>query len=142
MSERQMTDKQFNCIKWICETLCIEYGGTTSSYDAWKFIKDNKPLADKKAKEKKSIGDEELDALIQKDPERAADLFVLGEMAKVGYTKYKCKLNTHEREYYDDFDGINLDDDDINAICPGGVHCADDINEFGWMYALKDNLYL
>ena len=142
MSERQMTDKQFNCIKWICETLCIEYGGTTSSYDAWKFIKDNKPLADKKAKENKPIGDEELDALIQKDPERAADLFVLGEIAKVGYTKYKCKLNSRTREYNDYFDGINLDDDDIDVICPNGIHCADDIKDFGWMYALRNNQYL
>lgn len=142
MSEKQMSDKQYNCIKWICETLCIDYGGTTSSYDAWKFIKDNKPLADKKAKEKKSIDDEELYDLIQKDPERAADLFVLGEMAKVGYTKYRCKLNSRQREYNDYFDGINLDDDDIDAICPGGIHCADDIKEFGWMYALKNNLYL
>lgn len=70
------------------------------------------------------------------------DLFVLREMANVGYTKYKCNLNTHEREYYDDFDGINLDDDDIDVICPSGIHCADDIKDFGWMYALKNNLYL
>lgn len=142
MSEKQMSDKQYNCIKWICEILCIDYGGTTSSYDAWKFIKDNKPLADKKAKEKKSIDDEEFYTLIQKDSERAVDLFVLQEMANVGYTKYKCNLNTHEREYYDDFDGINIDDDDIDVICPSGIHCADDIKDFGWMYALKNNLYL
>lgn len=48
MAERHMSDKQYNCIAWICNTLGIEYNGTTSSYDAWKFISDNKPLADKK----------------------------------------------------------------------------------------------
>ena len=48
MAERHMSDKQYNCIAWICNTLGIEYNGTTSSYDAWKFISENKPLADKK----------------------------------------------------------------------------------------------
>ena len=48
MAERHMSDKQCNCIAWICNTLGIEYNGTTSSYDAWKFISENKPLADKK----------------------------------------------------------------------------------------------
>lgn len=48
MAERHMSDKQCNCIAWICNTLGIEYNGTMSSYDAWKFISENKPLADKK----------------------------------------------------------------------------------------------
>ena len=42
MNEKQMSDKQYNCIKWICDILDIDYNGTSSSYDAWKFIKDNK----------------------------------------------------------------------------------------------------
>lgn len=132
MSEKQMSDKQYNCIQWICETLAIDYDGTSSSYDAWKFIKDNKPLADKKSEEIKKL----------KCSEREADLFILRAMASVTYPKYQCTLNTREIEYDDDFDGINLDDDDIDAICPGGIHCADDIKEYGWMYALRDNLYL
>ena len=126
MNEKQMSDKQYNCIKWICDILDIDYNGTSSSYDAWKFIKDNKSLADKKSKEQ----------------EHSADLFILQAMASVGYPKYQCTLNTRGIEYDDNFDGINLDDDDIDTICPGGIHCADDIKEYGWMYALRDNPYL
>lgn len=126
MNEKQMSDKQYNCIKWICDILDIDYNGTSSSYDAWKFIKDNKSLADKKSKEQ----------------EHSADLFILQAMASVSYPKYQCTLNTREIEYDDNFDGINLDDDDIDTICPGGIHCADDIKEYGWMYALRDNPYL
>lgn len=126
MNEKQMSDKQYNCIKWICDILDIDYNGTSSSYDAWKFIKDNKSLADKKSKEQ----------------EHSADLFILQAMESVGYPKYQCTLNTREIEYDDNFDGINLDDDDIDTICPGGIHCADDIKEYGWMYALRDNPYL
>ena len=135
MAERHMSDKQYNCIAWICNTLGIEYNGTTSSYDAWKFISHNNPLADKKMKEieanKKS--------LIQKDPERAADSFVLQAMAAVGYPKYSCTWDARSREFSNEFDGINLDDDLINTICPNGIRCADDIEEFGWMFALHDN---
>ena len=135
MAERHMSDKQCNCIAWICNTLDIEYNGTTSSYDAWKFISENKPLADKKM--------EKIEAnkktLIQKNPERAADSFVLHTMAAVGYPKYSCTWDARSREFSNEFDGINLDDDLINTICPNGIRCADDIEEFGWMFALHDN---
>lgn len=114
MAERHMSDKQYNCIAWICNTLGIEYNGTTSSYDAWKFISENKPLADKKM--------EKIEAnkktLIQKDPERAADSFVLQAMAAVGYPKYSCTWDARSKEFTDEFDGINLDDDFINTIHP------------------------
>lgn len=129
MSEKQMSDKQYDCIQWICRTLNIDYSGTSSSYDAWKFIKDNKPFADKKSEDTKTS-------------KYSVDSFILNAMANVGYPKYQCTLNTREREYDDDFDGINLDDDDIDAICPCGIHCADDIKDFGWVYSLRDNPYL
>lgn len=50
MAERHMSDKQCNCIAWICNTLGIEYNGTMSSYDAWKFISENKHLLIRKWK--------------------------------------------------------------------------------------------
>ena len=146
MAGKRMSDKQYDCISWICNTLGIEYDGTTSSYDAWKFISENKPLADKKmaeikANRKPMIGvDYDIsDELIQKNPERAADLFVLHAMSAVGYPKYSCTWDARNKEFTDEFDGINMDDDDIDAICPNGIHCADDIDEFGWMFALRDN---
>lgn len=112
MAERHMSDKQCNCIAWICNTLGIEYNGTTSSYDAWKFISENKPLADKKMENIEA----NKKALIQKDPERAADSFVLHAMAAVGYSKYSCTWDARSREFSNEFDGINLDDDLINTI--------------------------
>lgn len=135
MAERHMSDKQYNCIAWICNTLGIEYNGTTSSYDAWKFISDNKPLADKKMKEieanKKS--------LIQKDPGQAADSFVLQARLLSDIQNIPGTWDARSREFSNEFDGINLDDDLINTICPNGIRCADDIEEFGWMFALHDN---
>lgn len=78
-------------------------------------------------------------SLTQKDPGQAADSFVLQAMAAVGYPKYSCTWDARSREFSNEFDGINLDDDLINTICPNGIRCADDIEEFGWMFALHDN---
>lgn len=33
-----MTDKQRNCIQWICSTLGVKYYGKDTKYDAWVFI--------------------------------------------------------------------------------------------------------
>ena len=89
-------------------------------------------MAEIKANRKPMIGIDYnvSDKLIQKNPERAADLFVLHAMANVGYTKYSCTQNARNKEFTDEFDGINLDDDDIDTICPNSIHCADDIDEF------------
>ena len=40
------------------------------------------------------------------------------------------KRNTSVRIY---------NEDEIDEICPNGIHCADDIKEFGWMFAMHDN---
>ena len=146
MNEKRMSDKQYNCIEWICGVLDIEYDGTTSSYDAWKFIKDNKPKADKIQAQRNSqmneLHDNEVESLIHKNPELAADLFVAKAMAAVHYPKYQVSYDARNRTFHDEFDGINLDDEDIDTLCPGGIHCADDINEYGWMFALRDNPWL
>lgn len=33
-----MTDKQKQCIEWICDTLGVTYYGSNTKQDAWKFI--------------------------------------------------------------------------------------------------------
>ena len=33
-----MTEKQRDCINWICETLGVKYWGKDTKEDAWKFI--------------------------------------------------------------------------------------------------------
>lgn len=117
-----MSEKQKKCIKWICDMLDIKYEGSESSYDAWRFIKENKKAADEVA-----LGEKE------------ADEFILGLMAQVRYPKYHVSYDNGKKEFYDEFDGINLDKDTIDEICPNGIHCADDIKEFNWMFAIHNN---
>ena len=117
-----MSEKQKKCIKWICDMLDIKYEGSESSYDAWRFIKENKKAADEVA-----LGEKE------------ADEFILGLMAQVRYPKYHVSYDNGKKEFYDEFDGINLDKDNIDGICPNGIHCADDIKEFSWMFAIHNN---
>ena len=127
-----MTEKQRKCINWICNVLGIEYQLSDSGFDAWRFIDRNKPLAEARVKEwdENSVGGE-----------MAADMFIMGLLAKTGIPVYFAELATRDRNTRDDWDLRNLDDSEIDELCPGGIQCKDDINENSWMFAMRDNLY-
>lgn len=46
-----MSEKQRNCIDWICETLGVKYYGGDNKQDAWKFINKFINRAKERAKE-------------------------------------------------------------------------------------------
>ena len=77
-----MSEKQKKCIKWICDMLDIKYEGSESSYDAWRFIKENKKAADEVA-----LGEKE------------ADEFILGLMAQVRYPKYHVSYDNGKKNF-------------------------------------------
>lgn len=131
-----MTEKQRKCISWICNVLDIEYQLSDSGFDAWRFIDRNKPLAEAKVKEwnDNKVGGE-----------MAADLFVLGLLAKAKIPIYSSGLALSERGsrtvFNDEWDLKNLEDSEIDELCPGGINCKDDMDDHSWMFAMRDNLY-
>lgn len=118
-----MTEKQKRCIDYICNTLNIKYTGTTAG-DAWQFIHDYKPKADSKRNAAFTNPDLEILHLMEK-------------------TKLPMsRVHFPDDPEHEDFFLRDVTDEDIAAICPGGIHCADDIKESGWLFAMHSHPFL
>lgn len=132
----KMTDRQRSCIRWICNVLKMDYPYSDSRFDAWRFIDRYKPIAEAKVKEwnERKRSKEHLDV----------DRAILGIMSDVGLPMYSCVFDRRKGGLWqkDDWDARSLSDDDIDSICPGGINCKDDIQSYGWMFAMNDNIYL
>lgn len=159
-----MTTKQRKCINWICRVLDMHYTGTTDK-DAWSFINKYKPMADKAMKtfttndtNETFLNPADADCpemtasmesglpVIKKKTHRnylscvAPDMMVLDMIAALDIPARSVTLATRENSNWEkDYDNFNLDEDEIDELCPGGIQCKDDMDEYGWIYAMRDN---
>lgn len=46
------------------------------------------------------------------------------------------ELACRDKVIRDDIDFRFISEDDINTVCSGGIHCADDINEYAWLFSM------
>lgn len=160
-----ITEKQQKCIRYICSTLGIQFQGSTKQ-DAWQFIHDhieqanqssqnntqplpplhfkNEPIT---SKQKRCIKEIETCLGIQfigmtKDE---ASRFISEHLedAKKAFRKSIPPLVMHKVQikpgYPEEEFHMNLLTKEDFDMIPGGIHCADDIRDNGWLFALEDH---